>query len=299
MKIQTFSIVAGTEACNASCQFCVSKMTLPMGVPEKRPDPVDWRNFEKACLLAKESGTTTVMITGKGEPTLFPEQITEYLDHLKEFRFPLIELQTNGIPIARNKARYDPHLGDWYERGLNTIAVSIVHYEPEMNRHVYLPLSREYINLPGLIDRLHEKRYTVRLGCIMADGFIDDAYDLHELIGYARKHHVEQLTVRPVNKPEESKDSETERWVLEHYLKNAQLNDIQYYLSRAGTQIMKLVHGATVYDVKGQNVCLTHSLTIDPNSEDIRQLIFYPDGSLGHDWQYEGAIILGGGNSYA
>ncbi len=31
MKIQTFSIVAGSEACNARCPFCISKMTVPNG----------------------------------------------------------------------------------------------------------------------------------------------------------------------------------------------------------------------------------------------------------------------------
>ena len=78
MKIQTFSILAGSEACNARCPFCISKMTPPSGVELKEPK-VNWRNFRKACLLAKQSGVTTAMFTGKGEPTLFPKQITKFL----------------------------------------------------------------------------------------------------------------------------------------------------------------------------------------------------------------------------
>ncbi len=55
---------------------------------------------------------------------------------------------------------------------------------------------------------------------------------------------------------------------------------------------MTLMHGAVGYDVGGQNVCLTDCLTLDASNEDIRQLIFFPDGRLGYDWQYEGAVLL-------
>jgi hypothetical protein len=55
---------------------------------------------------------------------------------------------------------------------------------------------------------------------------------------------------------------------------------------------MELVHGAIVYDLHGQNICLTNALTIEPRSDEIRQLIFFPDGHLRYDWQYKGAIIL-------
>ena len=82
MKIQTFSIVAGSEACNARCPFCISKMTVAHGIDLKEPE-VNWRNLRKACLLAQACGVTTAMITGKGEPTLFPNQITRYLHEMR------------------------------------------------------------------------------------------------------------------------------------------------------------------------------------------------------------------------
>src|SRR5262249_23447888 len=115
MRVQTFSILAGSAACNARCPFCVSKMTPPHGMTLKEPE-VNWRNFRKACWLAKQWGATTAMITGKGEPTLFPAQITRYLDQLQEHHFPVIELQTNGALLADDSERF---LEAWYERGLN------------------------------------------------------------------------------------------------------------------------------------------------------------------------------------
>ena len=75
-------------------------MTPPPGGLHLAEPAVNWRNFRIACRLAERCGVTTAMLTGKGEPTLFPEQITKYLEVLGEFRFPLVELQTNGIRLA-------------------------------------------------------------------------------------------------------------------------------------------------------------------------------------------------------
>jgi molybdenum cofactor biosynthesis enzyme MoaA len=291
MRIQTFSIVAGSEACNARCPFCVSKMTVSHGLGLKEP-AVNWRNFRKACQLARQSGVTTVMLTGKGEPTLFPEQITRYLRGLNELEFPLVELQSNGVLLVDD--RWRPHLQAWVDAGLSLVALSIVHYEPEKNREIYLPHREAYIDLPHLIDLLHEVGLSVRLACIMADGYIDTVEEVRELIRFARQHRVEQLTVRPVAHPgrDRSRSEEVYDWSVAHYLSEARQREIHALFEREGSRLMTLLHGAVVYDVGGQNVCLTDCLTIAPSGEDIRQLIFFPDGHLRYDWQYEGALLL-------
>lgn len=291
MRIQTFSILAGSEACNARCPFCISKMTPPLGVELKEP-AVNWRNFTIACKFAKFSGVTTAMLTSKGEPTLFPSQVTRYLEAMKEFGFPFIEIQSNGIMIIEKPEIYNPYLSDWYGLGLTTFAISIVHYTPEKNRPIYLPYKKSYIDLPQLIAHLHKFGFSVRLACVMADGFIDSGDELKRLIQFAKENGVEQLTVRPVNKPEDSRNQEAVEWIGKHYLRPESEQDTINYLEANGTQVMTLVHGARVFDVSGQNVCFTHSLTIDPASDDIRQLIFFPDGHLRYDWQYPGAILL-------
>jgi len=291
MRIQTLSIVAGSEACNARCPFCISKMTPPLGVDLKEP-AVNWRNFNIACRLADRCGVTTAMFTGKGEPTIFPGQITKYLQAMAEFRFPIIELQSNGILITERSEVYAEHLQDWYKMGLTTFALSIVHFLPEKNRLIYLPYKEEYIDLPKLIQMLHDHGFSVRLACIMASGFIDSPQHLQELIDFAREHNVEQLTVRPVNRPSSSRNQVAYDWTKEHHLRPEQLSDICSFLKANGLHLMTLIHGAQVYDVGGQNVCLTDSLTIDSNSEDLRQLIFFPDGHLRYDWRYPGATLL-------
>jgi molybdenum cofactor biosynthesis enzyme MoaA len=291
MKIQTFSILAGSEACNARCPFCISKMTPPVGVTLEEPE-VNWRNFRIACRLAERCDVTTAMLTGKGEPTLFPEQITKYLQALSEFQFPIIELQSNGILLAERAEVYAEHLRAWYDLGLTTIAISVVHHLPEKNQTIYLPHRKAYIDLPELIRRLHGYGFSVRLACVMADGFIDSRQALQAFIAFTQSHQVEQVTVRPVNGPSNGRNGAARAWVDRHHLRPEQLADIRSYLEEEGALLMTLVHGARVYDVGGQNVCLTDSLTIDAGSDDLRQLIFCPDGHLRYDWQYKGAILL-------
>ncbi len=291
MQFQTLSVLAGSEACNARCPFCVSKMTPPNGIKLKEPE-VNWRNFRKACILAHRSGVSTVMFTGKGEPTLFPNQITKYLRRMQEFEFPMIELQTNGITLADLPEEYDSYLREWYELGMTTIAVSVVHYNPEQNRRVYLPYKKAYINLPELIRKLHRLNLSVRLTCVLLRGFIDSVPRLEELAAFARDNKVEQLTVTPVNKPEDIRDTAVWNWTNQHHISPEQVAEIAKFLKEKASHLRTLAHGAEVYDLNGQNICLNHCLDVRPNSKEMRNLIFFPDGHLRYYWQYPGAILL-------
>lgn len=291
MNIQTFSILAGSEACNARCPFCVSKMTPPLGVEPKEPE-VNWRNFEIACRLAKQSGVTTAMFTGKGEPTLFPNQINKYLEAMARFEFPLIELQTNGILIAEKPDIYSRHLEYWWGKGMTTIAISIVHYDPEKNRQIYVPYKKSYIDLPKLVDLIHDHGLSVRLTCIACNGFIDSIETLNKLIDFAKANKVEQLTLTPVNKPENSRNQEAYDWTKAHHLTDEQRNTLVQYLKTNGAKLMTLAHGAVVYDLHGQNLCWNNCLSVQPEAEEMRNLIFFPDGHLRYYWQYPGATLL-------
>ena len=127
------------------------------------------------------------------------------------------------------------------------------------------------MNLPGLIDYLHEKKFSVRLSCTMLNRFIDNPKSLEKLIEFSKENKVEQLTVRQVNKPDKSEDLAVYDWTKAHELNENQVGDIRNYFETNGTPLMKLQHGAQVYDINDQNICYSDCLTIKPNSEDIRQ----------------------------
>ena len=291
MKFKTLSVLAGSEACNARCPFCVSKMTPPNGIAMKEPE-VNWRNFDVAMKFAKYSGVDTAMITGKGEPTLFPKQVSSYLSKLNEFGIPFLELQTNGIPISKRREKYDHFVKDWYKNGLTMVAISTVHYDAEKNRGIYLPHQEEYIDLPELIDYLHDEGLSVRLSCVGLDGYIDSAGELEKLISFAKENKVEQLTLRPVDKPGNTRNSGVYDWILKNHMKKSQVKEISSYLEEKGTKLFDLAHGGVVYDVDDQNVGLATCLTRDSNPENQRALIFYPDGHLRYEWEKKGAILL-------
>jgi molybdenum cofactor biosynthesis enzyme MoaA len=288
MKIQTFSIIAGTASCNANCPYCISKMTGTKKIGFKEP-VINWRNFDKACRLAQISGVTTTLITGKGEPALYPEQITKFLEHLKRFDFPLIELQTNGIIL--NKKEYDQHLKKWYSLGLNTIAISIAHYKDERNQEVYTQ-NKQYPALKELVKKLHKIGFSVRLSCILINNFIDTPKEVQELAKFAKENEVEQLTIRKLGIISESESKQVWEWCNNHVMSQEKIDALKDHLDKEAKLLMTLPHGAFVYELAGQNICITDCQMIHPKTDEIRTLIFFPDGHLRYDWSFGGAILM-------
>lgn len=289
MRFQTFTVVVGTKACNAKCPFCISAQTGFFGTP---PD-VNWRNFHIACNLAQKADTTTVLLTGKGEPTLYPQNVTYTLVNLKKYNFPLIEMQTNGITISEGKIN-DFTLRAWYDLGLTTIALSVVHYDSELNRSLYVPDNKTlpYNYLPALIEKLHKIGFSVRLCVMLLKDYIDIPEKVQKMIDFAKANKVEQLTLRNITATEGEASNPATLWTKEHALDELTVTQIRGYVQNKGTLVYRLMHGMNVYDVDGQNVCLGNCLTRDASQQDSRQLIFFPDGSLYYDWQYKGARIL-------
>jgi molybdenum cofactor biosynthesis enzyme MoaA len=283
MNIQTLSIICGGSACNARCPFCVSRMTRAI---EKQAPTVNWRNFRIACKAAKQANVSTAMLTGKGEPTLWPELVEQYLSQLSDF--PFIELQTNGLAISRGIITPD-QLQEWYFLGLTTIGISVVHWENEKNQEIYTP-GQQYPDLSRLIDQLHSIGFSVRLCCVMVRGYVDDYESVDELAEFARIREVEQVTLTPVNVPGEASDEEAYEWAKGRMIDR---DAIHSALERWGTKVMVLTHGGLVYDLDGQNICLNNCLSPEPTKQDsIRNLIFFPDGHLRYCWDHDGAIIL-------
>jgi molybdenum cofactor biosynthesis enzyme MoaA len=287
MRIQTLSLVAGTDKCNASCSYCVSRMTGKEDVTNTGNNQINKRNLHKACTLAKECGTTTVMITGKGEPTLYPDQIVKYLQIIEPYNFPFIELQTNGISLGGDD--WSSFLDQTYSLGLNTIAVSLVSQHIEDNKKIF---GKKYPDLDKIIWRIHKSGMMVRLTCTMAKGYTDTWEKVLELATFCKEKNVEQLSLAPVRHPYESKDDAAKGWVDNHSITKATISDITHNLYMHGHRLMNLVHGAVVVDLDGVSVCLRDCLTIEPNTSEIRQLIYYPSGRLMYDWQYKGAVLL-------
>ncbi len=284
MRIHTFTIVCGTKACNASCPYCVSKMTPGSDLPVEP----DWRNFAKGARLAADSGVTTALVTGKGEPALYPELLKGYVAACEE-HFPLIELQTNGGPLAGRPEL----LGELYEAGLTTICISVTHHDPAVSCRIMR--HNRPMDHWQLVSEAHDRGIAVRMNCTLvreARREVEDVVDFAgEFVAACSRNSVEQITLRNVSWPGTLED-QAMRDYIDANRDPASEDKIKRWLDQEGTLLLRLPHGGFIYDLKGQNVCLYTCLTESEDPNDIRQLIYFPDGHLRYSWQYPGAILL-------
>lgn len=282
MKTHTFSVVVGTAACNAKCRFCVSKMTCRASKHHK----VNWPRFEKACQIVEQArdGLVTVLLTGTGEPTMYPIDIHNHLGAI-DGRFPLVTLQTNGILLDRDT------LEEWRDQGLTQVCISIASVNPQRSNEI-MGISNDF-NFWKQVDMLHEIGLSVRLNCTMLLEGISTPEEVESLINCCQDQGVEQLTLREVDKPACPVASpEVARYVDREKPTGAAKKLFHYLSMRGANRLPDLPHGGVVFDFNDQNVCISNCLTdtLDPN--DIRQIIFFPSGEIGYDWKYRGARIL-------
>jgi molybdenum cofactor biosynthesis enzyme MoaA len=256
--------------------------TMPM-----RAEPVNWRNFRIAVKFAEMSGVTTMLLTSKGEPTLWPDLIDSYLSE-NNGRVPIVELQTNGLRVQQMRDEFEM----WYRRGLTTVALSVVHYDDERNAEIYTP-GKEYPSLTKTISILKAIGFSVRLTVMLVRGYITTPMDVVSMLEFARYNNVDQLTIRPIEYPSETENLEIKEYTLTNTLSRKEYKDIVRFLDGNATHLLTLSHGAKVYDYKGQNVCASNCLTVHPGQADtIRQIIFFPNGSIKYAWQHNGATLL-------
>lgn len=296
MKFNTFCIVAGNQVCTARCKWCVSSMTPSQGVGFGKATGIDADVFSMACRLAMQSRLDTVRITGKGEPTIFPAQITQYLELLQptlrsRSGFTFIELQTHGRHLAKEDRVTGEQIALWRKLGLTHVCISLVSQDQARNAQHYFPHKGSYYDLPGLITKLHRLRYNVRLTCIMQKGDVDCADKLRSFMKWAREIRADQVTVLPVNKPADSRNAEAYQAAVDSLLTGEQLQDISDYCQKEGKLVRTLPWGGRIFDMKGQNLCLNFCLTHSPDRDDSRQLIFLPPGTISYDWEYEAAVL--------
>jgi len=284
MKTHTFSIVVGDSRCNAKCPYCVAQMTA-----SEVSDHVDFdeRKFDIACRIVDQmkDGLLTAMLTGQGEPLLFPKQITRYMD-LMNLRFPRIELQTNGVLVERNLE----NLKRWQDAGLTLVCLSVASSNSSTSNQI-MGIKSVY-NYWHTAQVLMDIGLNVRLNCTMTKRGLFTPDEADTMIAHANNIGILQTTFREVEMPSPCMDRDVGEWV-EEYKPYKAAERLHHYLALHGAvELLRLPHGGVVYDYKGQNVAIGNCLTGTTDPDDIRQVIFFPDGRVAYDWRYKGARLL-------
>jgi len=288
MKIQTLSLVVDAP-CNATCPYCISRMTGKFKEEDVKSSGFDERNFDKAVMAAKIGGATTALITSKGEPTLNSEQITRYVRKAAP-HFPFIELQTNGLVFMEADFETEMTLRGWREDGLTALAISVVSHDDAINKANFAPNHPYWLG--RLVGLARKAGLMVRLTCTMFRGGVESWGEMSPLIDYCVRNKIEQLSLGVVAAPWPVENKATYDWVRLRSFSEEDVRVIHEEIGDFGIKLMTLPHGATIYDVRGVSVCVRECLTLNENSDEVRQLIFFPSGRLMYDWRYKGAVLL-------
>ena len=252
--------------CDKNCPYCISLMTCPVQFNYD----LFFDNLEKVKYVAKACSVSSVLLTGKGEPTLNYHLLLQAA--MKFDSFPM-ELQTNG----RWLLDHIDALKELKAVGLDTLAFSI---DNLYNVNELEPLSK----------LAHDLGMTVR-ACLNLNNNINPEIRFVEIIASIKDFLIDQLLFRQLMVPDKALETEvskrTQLWIKENV-------DVSVY-NRLYQEMLNIVdekdlirilpHGVRVYDI--DNIAVTFSdycIQEYNDTEDIRSLIYLEDGHLYTSW---------------
>jgi hypothetical protein len=266
--------------CDKNCNYCVSRMT---GYPVA-DDHLIMRNLDKVKMLATMAGVSSVMFTGKGEPTLNYGGLVTMMTPFK--KWPGLELQTNGYWL--NKSENLDAVSELHRIGLDIVAVSV-------------DSEADCKNLQPLFEKVRSSDMKLRI-CYNLVKFEPILNYVEDLIEMVIKCGADQLLVRKITIPKYIDEGSiaainTRNWIINNV--SFELYDVleQQFISRYGgpqSLVRILPHGATVYDYKGKisvsfsNYCIQEA----NNTDDIRSLIFMEDGHVYTSWDKVSSFLF-------
>jgi len=270
MNNSVFNVVVSNK-CNANCPYCISKQT-----PEVCKDysNFNYGRLSAAVQYAVRAGVQTCKLTGKNGDPLCEKTILGYVLSVVRGKFPIVELQTNGIFLS------DEYIRWLYSTGVTLVAVSCVHCVRSENAKLY---GTAYPHLQRLGNQIHLNGLSMRLSCTLIKGYIDSAEKINSFLRHFEDEDIEQFSFIPVGW---NGDSEHARWSKKRQVDANVWNNIK----TEGTLLWETPYGGSIYDYKGKNVYIAECLSNPVRG--IRSLIYYPDGHLRYSWTKPGAIIF-------
>lgn len=272
MKAQTLAVCIPGDVCNRKCPYCVSRMTW--APPENLSL---WkRNLLLAKAFAERAGIMDVIITGKGEPMMWFDEVVRVSS---EFGLFPIVLQTNGITLSRSLSL----IGQL--PCVDIFAVS-VDYPDQFNKA-----------LVPLWDAVNQKGKISRATVLLTNEVMEKPFEWW--VTTAQTLGVRQLSFREVTIPfgygVTLEGEKTKAWIKANIDKDQVddwLTDYEKILSKYSV-VRRLPYGAVVRDVGGMAVAFFEYCVQDSNGkDDIRSLIYHQDGHLYTTWNSPASMIF-------
>jgi len=282
-KIYSVSVLVGSGKCNGNCAFCAGKYLRP----QAGDNPAFWRNLEAAIKLSARYGGWSLSLTGSGEPTCDPEDVSRALEVYKKCAdqgayFPNVNLFTNGILFGDREfaLRWLPR---WRELGLTNVAVSVHDTVPGMQARAYG--LDHYPFFTDIFKNIRECGVGVRCTLLLRQGAIDNADSYADAIKTLCDYGADNITSWPVGNPNGTRNEFTpSRWGLFR---------IRRWLHNNAKLCHGHVWGGGVYDWGGAILRITDYVSKhDPDADFVRQLVVFQDGVVAYSWIREGALCM-------
>lgn len=283
-NIYSVSVVVGSSKCNAKCSFCG-------GVPHRgdanEEDSETYENevgLRTALRLAKQHGAWAISLTGSGEPTVSPKQVSRVLQIVQEEGpFPMVQLFTNGIRIG-----YEPEfvsqLQDWKELGLTTICMSIHDFDSSCVYGVPTPNPKE------IVQRVKEAGLYTRATLVLHNGHIDTKSKYAKMIEFLSDCGCDMVTSWCVVNTDGSACAATPS-LLERI-------KIAFHL-RLKPLVMGQVWGGGIVAYRTENgraIPVRHTSYVtkhSPYRSYVRQLVVFQNGRVSYSWHQDGFDVMG------
>lgn len=177
---RTISILPIGQACQASCRFCFSKVSVS---DTFRGRIRDFARIGRVLDLAKLHGAERAVITGGGEPMLL--KATDLLDTIEmcRSRFEKVVMITNAGCLVGNE---DPgtYLGAMRDAGLSVLAISRHHHERARAEKI-MGIDVDLDRLGRLASEMDLGEMRLRLICVLQKEGVASAAEIEDYLAWA------------------------------------------------------------------------------------------------------------------
>lgn len=252
---RSISVLPVAIGCQAKCSFCFSKSSASV---DQDLGVLSLEQIELLFEIAKTRGAGRAVITGGGEPTLYPRRKLLDLIRLASKYFPeKVVLITNGYALTELPFVERLHfLEELQIAGLTTLAVSHHHWNPEINRQI-MNLDIDVSRITDVISTFEDRFPTLsmRLICVLQKGGIDDLVSIQRYVDWAASLNVQEICFKElyVSTSIESVyySKPANDWSETHQISLSLL--LEYLQSENWNRIEKLPWGSPIYQrtIKG------------------------------------------------
>lgn len=279
MKAANLTVSVPDEGCDKNCDYCISKITPQV---DGDYDKMKW-NLLKVKKIADVAGVTSVLITGKGEPLVNMKDTAKLLADFSEYP---TELQTNG------KKLLDPEIG---ENILGTLKLNKLNI-------LAVSIDAPFAQLPRfkkVFKRAQEMGMLVRV-CINVLSDLNYASFNRLWNEILETEHIDQFLLRNITLPSNIGEDASEynkQWIELHggdkvypKFRNALIKKAE----KEGTFLRAdTIWGMKFFEVDGISVTWSDYCIQEKNrTDDIRSLIYLPDGHLYTSWNNKASKLF-------